>query len=251
MGGGVRAGGHRAQLAPDHQRGTAVRRRRGDLRNPRPGQLRGPGSGGARGRFGPGRAHGLPVAADRRAGGSNGVGPRDPRRPRDDPGDRRRRAREAPPLDRIGGQIPRGARASDRRQPAGARRSARAPTSCSLSGGVFQNRLLLERTPPCWRRPACACSGPCGCPPTTAASPTGRSPWRPRAYGPLRSWSSINPKRDIQCNSSPAVCIEPQLSRKFQGATSDNRPARSGAVAALWRNCFRALGDRPTGAYGH
>ena len=57
----------------------------------------------------------------------------------------------------------------------------RASSTVVLSGGVFQNRLLLERTAAAARgRAACGCSCPSGCRPTTAASPTARPPWRRR-----------------------------------------------------------------------
>ena len=51
-----------------------------------------------------------------------------------------------------------------------------------LSGGVFQNRLLLELTAGRARAtPGCACSCPSGCRRTTARSRSGRSPSRRRA----------------------------------------------------------------------
>ena len=50
-----------------------------------------------------------------------------------------------------------------------------------LSGGVFQNRLLLERTAELLGRQVCDRSCPSGYRRTTAASPTGRRRWRPRA----------------------------------------------------------------------
>ena len=64
-----------------------------------------------------------------------------------------------------------------------ARRAAGSSSWCS-PGGVFQNRLLLERTPapPGGRRPARADARVC-CRPTTAASPSARPPWRRRPHG--------------------------------------------------------------------
>ena len=56
-----------------------------------------------------------------------------------------------------------------------------------LSGGVFQNRLLLERTAELLGRAGCGRSCPSGYRRTTAASPTVRRRWRPRATAPASS----------------------------------------------------------------
>ncbi len=50
-----------------------------------------------------------------------------------------------------------------------------------LSGGVFQNRLLLERTSALLGAAHLRCSCPSGFRPTTAASASGRPLWRPPA----------------------------------------------------------------------
>ena len=63
------------------------------------------------------------------------------------------------------------------------RPSAAGTTTVVLSGGVFQNRRLLERARARSLEAAgCACWCPRRCRRTTAASPTGSSPWRPRGW---------------------------------------------------------------------
>ena len=59
--------------------------------------------------------------------------------------------------------------------------SARGLGTAVLSGGVFQNRLLLTETAALLEAEACACSSPSACRPTTAASPTARRPWPRRS----------------------------------------------------------------------
>ena len=61
--------------------------------------------------------------------------------------------------------------------------AARGLDTVVLSGGVFQNRLLLERTAPLLEARACGCSCPSGCRRTTAASPTARPRWPRRGCG--------------------------------------------------------------------
>ena len=91
--------------------------------------------------------------------------------------------------ERRGGR-PRSRRASTTRvaaataaAPASSRPAATAPSTVVLSGGVFQNRRLLEAT----RRAAGGLGPPgpharSGCRRTTAASPTGSWPWPPRGW---------------------------------------------------------------------
>ena len=58
---------------------------------------------------------------------------------------------------------------------------ARGLDTVVLAGGVWQNRLLLELTTPLLPTPACACSCPSACRPTTAPSRSGRRPWPRRS----------------------------------------------------------------------
>ena len=102
--------------------------------------------------------------------------------PRDDGSGRRAPTsrRASPRRDRE--PLPRGGRRRHRRRvPALA--EARGIDAVVLSGGVFQNRRLLEavaarvapgRAARCWSRS--------GCRPATAGSPTGRPPWRPGGW---------------------------------------------------------------------
>ena len=172
-------------LAVHVERGAAVRRRRRDLRRAPGGQLRGPGGDRVRGARRPRRGRSVPARA--RAPRQRGRA----RRPPDDPrGARRHRRRRA-------------RRARSRRAFTPAWRTATVEALvlvaerqeldlAVLSGGVFQNRLLLELTMARARaRPGCACSCPRSCRPTTARSPSVRSrsrrPGLPPAEPPVCS----------------------------------------------------------------
>ena len=121
----------------DHQRGPPVRRRGRAVRRARRGHLRGPGrrrAGGAGARFARARPRTpLPLedgvldarASSGRRGGGPGRGHR--------PGDR-------------GGPLPRRVGPSHRRRGGPSWRTRAACDTVVLSGGVFQNRLLLEQT---------------------------------------------------------------------------------------------------------
>ena len=81
-----------------------------------------------------------------------------------------------------------------------------------LSGGVFQNRLLLERTAAAARGArACACSCPSACRPTTAGSlRPGGGRRRARAWSE-RDWSSFN------FLFAPARGLDERLTGLFDG----------------------------------
>ena len=100
------------------------------------------------------------------------------------------------------GALSRRPRAGDRRGAACSRPSARELDLAVLSGGVFQNRLLLELTRGRRsRRPGCASSCPSGCRRTTVRSRSGRSRSRPRG--------------------------SPQAERAVSGAAAQRRPSPS------------------------
>ena len=124
---GRRAGAHRALLAVDDEHGPPVRRGRRALRGARRGDLRGPGGGRARG--------GRPTAEERR-----GVR----RCPASTPA--RRSSRSPQDLgrgSRPGASSPPASTTRSRARPR-RRGRARRELGVVLSGGVFQNRLLLD-----------------------------------------------------------------------------------------------------------
>ena len=139
LGGGVRHRPDGRRIAGDYECRSPLRRRLGALRHPGEGDVRGPGRSRARRRRRPGRARRVrdPDRGRRPGAARARSAPRDPR---------------APGRPRCGS---RGPRSSRRAFTAGSPRSAAAAAerACRergldtvvLSGGVFQNRLLLER----------------------------------------------------------------------------------------------------------
>ncbi len=121
---------------------------------------------------------------------ARGHGRRDPRRAPDRPRGGRRRARRRD-AGRVSARFHRAlaeATATACAQVAG----ARGLETVVLSGGVFQNRVLLELvTAALTARGAAPCCGRSGCRPTTAGSPSARRPWPPRR-SPRSSSSSAS-----------------------------------------------------------
>ena len=177
-----RAGSHRHRLAADDQHGPAVRRGRRDLRRPR-AAVNYEGQAAieleAAARLGERRDYPMPlVEAGPEHGGALLLDARELVRALSEA------AAAGAPLARALGALPQRARRGDRARPCAAEAERRGLDIVVLSGGVFQNRLLLERTSSRLRtaRPAGARPGGC-CRRTTAESPYGQAAVAAAALG--------------------------------------------------------------------
>ena len=187
------------------ERWAAVRRGRRAVRVRADGHLRGAGGGGARGARDPRGAPRAPTRCPSSTAGRSIA---------------RRASQDLDGGVEVGRWRPASTTASPRARAAVACvAAARGLDTAVLSGGVFQNRLLLERDRRAarGRGPARAASRS-ACRPTTAGSPTARPRWRPRC-------SPLSPRMRTQCRTA---ALEKRSVRRARGPPRAPLGARAG-----------------------